>query len=118
MKINTTLLLVASVLLLAGSVSCKKKTFSEKTGWKYNDAEWGGFQKYKKVKQATGPGLIVIEGGTFVLGNMEADLTHLNDAASRRVTVNTFYMDETEVTNSHWLEYLYWLGRVYKSYPE
>ncbi|WP_262713167.1 SUMF1/EgtB/PvdO family nonheme iron enzyme [Anseongella ginsenosidimutans] len=53
-----------------------------------------------------------------MLGNLEADLMHLNNSAERRVTVNTFYMDETEVTNSHWLEYLYWLGRVYQGYPE
>ncbi|WP_225975228.1 hypothetical protein [Anseongella ginsenosidimutans] len=62
MKYNTTLLLVVSIFLIAGGSSCKKKTYSEKTGWKFNDAEWGGFQKYAKVKQATGPGLIVIEG--------------------------------------------------------
>lgn len=118
MKYNTTLLLVISILLIAGGTSCKKKTFSEKTGWKYNDPEWGGFQKYRKVKQATGPGLIVIEGGTFVMGNLEADLMYSHNSPERRVTVNTFYMDETEVTNSHWLEYLYWLERVYRSYPE
>ena len=35
------------------------------------------------------------------------------DNIPRRVTVPSFYMDEAEVTNSFWLEYLYWLNRVY-----
>jgi len=30
-----------------------------------------------------------------------------------RVTVASFYMDETEVRNLDYLEYLYWLNRVY-----
>jgi formylglycine-generating enzyme required for sulfatase activity len=35
------------------------------------------------------------------------------------VTVSSFYMDETEVTNQHWLDYLRWLEMVFAdSYPE
>jgi gliding motility-associated lipoprotein GldJ len=38
---------------------------------------------------------------------------------ARRITVSSFYMDETEITNSDYREYLYWLNRVYgESYPE
>src|SRR5690606_37045858 len=81
MKHSSTLLIVLSAALAAGNVSCKKNTYSEKTGWKFNDPEWGGFQKYKKVEQAAGPGLIVVEGGTFVLGNLEQDLMHTHNAA-------------------------------------
>jgi sulfatase modifying factor 1 len=37
----------------------------------------------------------------------------------RRVTISSFYMDETEVRNLDYLEYLYWTMRVYSSdYPE
>lgn len=118
---NTLLLLTASILIAATGISCKrlqKQSYSEKTGWAYNDPEWGGFQKYPKVEQATGPGLIVIEGGTFIMGSLEQDLIYANNSPNRQVTINTFYMDETEVTNSHWLEYLYWLQRVYRNIPE
>ncbi|MBK6447142.1 MAG: SUMF1/EgtB/PvdO family nonheme iron enzyme, partial [Bacteroidetes bacterium] len=37
----------------------------------------------------------------------------------RRATVSSFYMDETEVANVHYLEYLYWITRVFGAdYPE
>jgi gliding motility-associated lipoprotein GldJ len=36
----------------------------------------------------------------------------------RTVTVSSFYMDETEVRNVDYREYLFWLRRVYKDYPE
>ena len=53
------------------------------------------------------------------MGQVEDDLTMNWDNIPRRVTVPSFYMDETEVTNSFWLEYLYWLNRVYgDSYRE
>ena len=70
-------------------------------------------------EQATGPGLIFVEGGTFTMGQVEDDLTNNWDNSPRRVTVSSFYMDETEVTNMFWLEYLNWLDRIYgERFPE
>lgn len=87
---------------------------SSKTGMKYNDAKNGGFSVAKKVKPGPGPGLIAIEGGTFVLGgSLNQDLAYEYDNVRRRVTVASFYMDETEVANVDWLEYLYWIRRVF-----
>jgi len=38
---------------------------------------------------------------------------------ARRVTVSSFYMDETEISNLEYREYLFWLQRVYgETYPE
>ena len=37
----------------------------------------------------------------------------------RQVTVSSFYMDQTEVSNLDYLEYIYWLNRIYgEDYPE
>lgn len=89
------------------------------TGWAYNDSSNGGFEKRPYFGQETAPGLVFIEGGSFTMGQVEDDLTMNWDNIPRRVTVSSFYMDETEVTNSFWLEYIYWLERVYgSSYPE
>jgi len=100
-------------------VSCSKKQKSSVTGWNYNDKKNGGFQVFDKVEQPTGPGLVLIEGGTFVMGSLESDLTKDMDNLERRVTVASFYMDETEVSNKNWLEYVYWTNRVFgKDYPE
>ena len=89
------------------------------TGWAYNDSENGGFQKLPYIGQETGPGLVFVEGGTFTMGQVEDDLTGAWDNVPRRVTVSSFYMDEVEVTNMYWLEYLFWLNRVYgDGFPE
>ncbi len=99
-------------------VSCKKET-SSSTGWNYNDRKNGGFEKIPYTEQETGPGLVLIEGGTFTMGRVEQDVMYDWNNMPRRVTVHSFYMDETEVTNLHYREYLYWISRVWASdYPE
>jgi len=109
------LLLLVSAMLLG---SCSKER-SGATGWAYNDPRNGGFEKVPYLEQETGPGLVLIEGGTFTMGRVEDDVNFDWNNIPRRASVSTFYLDETEVTNSFWREYLYWLGRIYgDSYPE
>ena len=116
LKLHTTLL--ASLGIMIALTGCYRER-SGATGWKYNNTDNGGFEKAKFYEQQTGPGLIFIEGGTFTMGQVEDDLTNNWDNSPRRVTVSSFYMDETEVTNMFWLEYLEWLDRIYgNSFPE
>lgn len=104
-----------SLLLLN---SCKKEK-SSVTGWEYNNEKNGGFEVTGYGEQETGPGLILVEGGTFTMGRTEQEIPYNWDNIPRRATVSSFYMDETEVANVHYLEYLYWLDRVYGTdYPE
>ena len=99
--------------------SCSKKERSATTGWKYNDTKWGGFEKLDYEGQISGPNLVLIEGGTFNMGTTDQDVTYEWNAIPRRVTVSSFYMDETEVSNIDYREYLYWINRVFgESYPE
>lgn len=115
-------LLKLSVFLIIGTTlvsSCGgSKEKSRTTGWNYNDQEWGGFEKLDYEGQVTGPNLVPIQGGTFMMGQSLEDVTFEWNNIPRRVTVSSFYMDETEVSNIAYKEYLYWLGRVYTSYPE
>lgn len=97
-------------------VSCSRDV-SSSTGWDYNNVKQGGFQKVPFVDQETGPGLILVEGGTFTMGMVEQDVMFDYNNRPARVTVSSFYMDQTEVTNFHWLEYLYWIQRSYEKYP-
>ena len=112
---------LTAVALLAAAVvlnSCEKSG-SGATGWNYNDPKNGGYERPDYVEQETGPGLVLVEGGTFTMGRGEDDVNFAWDNIPRRVTVSSFYMDETEVTNQYWRDYLYWLGLVYgDSYPE
>lgn len=110
-------LLAFAVIALIAS-SCRYDQ-SSATGWNYNDPKNGGFEKVPYFEQETGPGLILIEGGTFAMGRTEQDVNYDWNNIPRRVTVSSFYMDETEVTNIYWLEYLYWIKRVYgDDFPE
>jgi gliding motility-associated lipoprotein GldJ len=121
MKTSANHLLKGTALaaLVAFGVSSCKYDQSGATAWNYNDERNGGFEKAPFLEQETGPGLVLIEGGTFTMGRVEQDVLYDWNNVPRRVTVSSFYMDETEVTNFYWLEYLYWIRRVYGSdYPE
>jgi gliding motility-associated lipoprotein GldJ len=107
-------LLVTSCGLFGG----KGKGESPTTGWKYNNSDNGGFEVKQALEQETGPGLVFIEGGSFTMGRVEQDLTYDWNNVPRRVTVESFYMDETEITNVDYREYLYWISRVFSDYPE
>ena len=105
---------VVGLLILS---SCSPER-SSSTGWEYNNYKNGGFEKFDAQDQETGPGLVMIEGGTFTMVRTEQDVMQDWNARAARVTVASFYMDRTEVTNLHWLEYMYWMKRVYhKTYP-
>ncbi|WP_317900183.1 SUMF1/EgtB/PvdO family nonheme iron enzyme [Aurantibacillus circumpalustris] len=93
-------------------VSCSQER-SPVTGWAYNDPANGGFEKPPYEEQETGPGLVLIEGGTFTMGRTENDVTYEWNNVPRRVTISSFYMDETEVSNLSYLEYLFWTNKVF-----
>ncbi len=80
---------------------------SSTTGLKFN--EEGGFQVNDFAGQPDGPNLVFIEGGRAVLGSFEEDVVNSHDNLERAVTVSSFYMDETEVANIHWLEYEFYI---------
>jgi formylglycine-generating enzyme required for sulfatase activity len=109
---------LAAIAVASIFTSCDKER-SGATGWAYNDEKNGGFERQDYVEQETGPGLVLVEGGTFTMGRVEDDLKFAWDNIPRRVTVSSFYMDETEVTNQFWNDYLHWLKLVYgDTYPE
>ncbi|MBD1365788.1 SUMF1/EgtB/PvdO family nonheme iron enzyme [Mucilaginibacter sp. ZT4R22] len=105
---NTALVLLGFGTLLS---SCSKPAQSQKTGMTYNNRNNGGYLRFKQTHPTPGPGLVPIEGGTFVLGgSADQDVTYDYNNVRRRVTVPSFYMDETEVSNQDWLDYLHWIN--------
>jgi formylglycine-generating enzyme required for sulfatase activity len=112
-KHQSLFVLGALVLTTLMFFSCGKEQ-SPTTGWSYNDPKNGGFQVVPYEEQETGPGLVLIEGGTFVMGRTEQDVHFDWSNQPRRTTVPSFYMDMTEVRNLDYLEYLHWLNRVYR----
>ncbi|PXX23981.1 gliding motility lipoprotein GldJ [Arenibacter sp. ARW7G5Y1] len=109
---------VLSCAIVAGGFSsCKNssssKNVSRATGWNINAKE-GGFQYNSDFKeQETAPGLVFVEGGTFTKGQVQDDVMHEWNNTPTSQHVQSFYMDETEVTNVMYLEYLDYLKSVY-----
>lgn len=97
--------------------SCSKsndyKDSSRGTGWKI-DGRDGGFKlKTDYDEQATGPGLVFVEGGTFTMGKVQDDVMHDWNNSPNQQHVQSFYIDETEVTNGMYQEYLDYLKKVF-----
>ena len=116
-KVMLSCAVIASGFTLTGcnklKSSSSSKTTSRATGWKINAKE-GGFQHNSEFKeQETGPGLVFIEGGTFTKGKVQDDVMHDWNNSPTQQHVQSFYMDETEVTNLMYLEYLDYLKAVY-----
>lgn len=84
-------------------------TSSTTTGLDYNKDE--GLQVPDFLSSAEGPGLVFIEGGRTVLGSQEEDVAMTRDNVERTVTVASFFMDEAEVANIHWLEYMFYVRK-------
>ena len=96
--------------MIAGLASCSKKSSSKNasraTGWNVDN-------KKAAKKQEAGPGLVFVEGGTFTMGKVQDDVMHDWNNTPTQQHVQSFYMDETEVTNFMYLEYLDWLKSVF-----
>jgi len=116
MKLRTLLMLLLAAFVSGCGLFGKKSGgggVSRTTGWSYNDEATGSIPVDAEYKQEAGPGLAFVQGGTFTMGRVEQDVMYRWDNAPRRVTVPSFYMDETEVSNREYREYTYWLTRVY-----
>ena len=109
------------LIMMALFVSCSRnnnpskrdKNISQATGWKINSIS-GGFKSNIKYKgQAAGPGLVFVEGGTFTKGNVQDNVMHDWNNTPTQQYVKSFYIDETEVTNEMYVEYLHWMRAVF-----
>ncbi|MCL2042422.1 MAG: SUMF1/EgtB/PvdO family nonheme iron enzyme [Bacteroidales bacterium] len=116
-KLSFKLLMVMCVVSLC-LYSCKgsknRNKVSTSTGWHFNDPKYGDIERVNFIPGTTiGPNLVLIAGGTFVMGSTQDQVMTEWDNVPRRVTVNSFYMDQTEVSNHNYCEYLFWLHRVF-----
>ncbi|WP_445456969.1 gliding motility lipoprotein GldJ [Flavobacterium sp. HNIBRBA15423] len=113
MTLKALLILSITIGLSSCSKSSSTKGASRATGWKINDKN-GGFQHNSKfTQQETPPGMVPIEGGTFTMGKVQDDVMHDWNNSPSQQHIQSFYMDETEVTNLMYTEYLFWLKTVF-----
>jgi gliding motility-associated lipoprotein GldK len=51
----------------------------------------------------------LIPGGAFIMGKSDDDLAGVKNAPTKTVTVRSFYMDATEITNSEYRQFVEWV---------
>jgi len=89
---------LSNILLVTLIVSCGSSDKGQLVG--VEGKQWYPEKPY---------GMVKVEGGSFTMGKSDYDIANLNNAPIRTVTVNSFYMDETEISNS---EYRMFVERV------
>ena len=111
--------ILLSLTLIVLLIGCKGPEVSSTTGWNYNDSEWGGYESAKPNQFLDPSGMMFVEGGSYVMGQTTDNARHDWNNQPRKANVSSFYMDECEITNHDYREYLYWLNRAYgNDYPE
>lgn len=114
---NVTIKALLGVLVIAVIASCSKgssnKNTSSITGWKINDKKGGFTYNTKFKKHETPPGMVPVEGGTFTMGRVQDDVMHDWNNTPNQQHIQSIFMDESEVTNFMYLEYLYWLKNTF-----
>ena len=90
--------LLALLTLSLTVVSCGSKNRGELIG--VQQKKWFGEKPF---------GMVLVEGGAFIMGKSDEDLAQLQNAPAKTVTVPSFYMDETEITNSEYRQFVYWV---------
>jgi len=90
--------LIAFTAMVAFLVSCNSGDRGELIGAK--GKKWYPEKPY---------GMTLIPGGSFIMGKADDDFVAVNDAPTRTVTVRSFYMDETEITNAEYRQFVEWV---------
>ncbi|WP_338408074.1 gliding motility lipoprotein GldK [uncultured Flavobacterium sp.] len=54
-------------------------------------------------------GMTLVPGGSYIMGKSDEDIANVGDAPTKTVTVRSFYMDETEITNKEYRQFVEWV---------
>ena len=107
-------LIVVITMLFAGCPARNTSNKSALTGWNSKDKAAGGFSSDVNYKgQESPPGMVLIDGGSFTMGHIQDDVMFDWNTTPIKQQVRSFYLDESEVTNSEYLFYLEWMEKVF-----
>ena len=74
-----------------------------------SDGELTGVLGRKKFFEPEPLQMAFIPAGSFVMGPSDQDAVYAQNAISKTVTVEAFWMDQTEVTNNKYRQFVYWV---------
>ncbi len=93
---------VVFALLMTFIYSCGSKSGNDR-------GELVGAKSKRKWFAEKPYGTVYIKGGSFTIGKQDEDPLGAMNAPTRTVTVQPFYMDESEITNSEYTEFVHWV---------
>ena len=91
------LLLVLSAILM--NTACRRKENGQLVGAK-NRPSWKGINPY---------GMVYIPSGTFHMGPSDQDVSNTYINRPRSVSIQGFFMDDTEITNNEYRQFVEWV---------
>ncbi len=68
-----------------------------------------GVQGREEWHQPEPFGMLFIPGGSYNMGNNDQDVPYAHVSQTRTVTVQSFWMDETEITNNEYRQFVHWV---------
>ncbi len=68
-----------------------------------------GVQNRPSAVYTPPPGMVLIPMGSFIMGPSDQDIAYSHNATSRTISMSSFYMDETEITNNQYRQFVYWV---------
>tara|TARA_B100000949_G_C14256427_1_gene440677 strand:+ start:35 stop:1393 length:1359 start_codon:yes stop_codon:yes gene_type:complete len=89
---------VAFIAMISLLFSCGRNDHGELVGAK--GKKWNPEKPY---------GMTLVSGGSFIMGKSDDDIASVKNAPTKTVTVRSFYMDETEITNSEYRQFVDWV---------
>ena len=92
-------LLVIGIVIAILNGSCGKTSSGELTGVQ-------GRHKYFEPDPF---GMVFIPQGSFNMGPSDQDVAWAQNTSSKTVSVDAFWMDETEITNNEYRQFVYWV---------
>ena len=90
--------LTALLALLILVLSCGKRDQGELIG-----------VKTKKFIKVNPHGMVEVPGGSFIMGSSDEDIIDAQNDITRTMTIRTFYMDETEISNREYMQFIEWV---------
>lgn len=87
--------IIALIAVLALIIGCSRGDRGQLVGAK--GKKWNPEKPY---------GMTLIPGGSFVMGKSDDDIAEQKNAPPKTVTVRSFYMDETEITNAEYRQFV------------
>lgn len=68
-----------------------------------------GVQQREKWFEPDPYGMVKIPMGSFVVGPQDEDITFSMNSQSKTISVDAFWMDETEITNNEYRQFVHWV---------